>query len=383
MDTLDNLFVPGDHAAFVSMVRENLERGAATKRQLSSKEYIQLARECWNECPTDAVYAMKMLIDPLVRPEFLEEVPEKWANSRDLFCELIAAIDSNGELLNAPPEYIPPLHPNVLLAVIPAGSPTAGTSPDPSAPADYMVAFLDVLGFKVLLTTIGLEELIRRYKELIETALRSQSEAFPWSMEIALVRNNPTAGLMWLPIQTSYFSDSLLLWVNYHPQHVAPFFDRCAKVFCKALEIGLPIRGAISIGNAVLDKSNGIYLGQPLVEVAELEKHSNWVGVSLGASWKSQNLRPPIPPDRVFVFEPPLTEQGRQNFSGLVLDWPRIWRESRNGTPMQKLSELCEPDLSERTREKYAEAARFVEYSDKNQNWFLPEGSTRITLRDL
>jgi len=383
MDTSDNLFVPGDHAAFVSMVRENLERGAATKRQLSSKEYIQLARECWNECPTDAVYAMKMLIDPLVRPEFLEEVPEKWANSRDLFCELIAVIDSNGELLNAPPGYIPPLHPNVLLAVIPAGSPTAGTSPDPSAPADYMVAFLDVLGFKALVTTIGLEELIRRYKELIETALRSQSEAFPWSVEIALVRNNPTAGLMWLPIQTSYFSDSLLLWVNYHPQHVAPFFDRCAKVFCKALEIGLPIRGAISIGNAVLDKSNGIYLGQPLVEVAELEKHSNWVGVSLGASWKSQNLRPPIPPDRVFVFEPPLTEQGRQNFSGLVLDWPRIWRESRNGTPMQKLSELCEPDLSERTREKYAEAARFVEYSDKNQNWFLPEGATRIILRDL
>jgi hypothetical protein len=324
-----------------------------------------------------------MLVDPLVQPELLSELPPEWHTATEPFCELIAAIDSNGDLVNAPPDYVRPSYPGVLLGVIPAGSPSGGEVPDPEKPGEYLVGFLDVLGFEVLLNQLGLDEMGRRYNELLESALRPHSEARPWSGEIAIVRGEPLPGLMWLPIQTAYFSDSLLLWVSYHPRHVPFFLDRCARVFCQALALGIPIRGAVSIGKAILDKDKGIYLGTPLIEAVRLESKSNWVGVSLGASWKSEDRRVPVTPDRVFIYQPPLKDGGLSLFSGLVLDWPRVWRESRQDSAVDYLERLCRPTLSPELKDRYTAAMKFVEYSEANQNWFLPPGAKRLTPRDL
>jgi hypothetical protein len=271
----------------------------------------------------------------------------------------------------------------VLRAVIPAGSPSGGRVPNPEEPAEYIVAFLDVLGFEALLNELGLDEMARRYNKLLDTALWPHSEARPWSQEIALVQGEPVPGLMWLPIQTAYFSDSLLLWVSYHPNHVPFFLDRCAKVFCQALLLGIPIRGAVSIGKAILDKGKGIYLGIPLIEAVRLESKSNWIGVALGTSWKCEKERVPVPPDRVFLYQPPFKNGGLSLFSGLVLDWPRVWRESRQDSAIDYLGRLCRPVLPQELKDRYAAAVRFVEHSETNQNWFLPPGAKRLTPRDL
>lgn len=325
----------------------------------------------------------RSLVDPLVQPELISELPSEWQSSTEPFRELIAAIDSNGDLINALADYVPPSYPGVLLAVIPAGSPSGGIVPDPEKPAEYIIGFLDVLGFEALLNELGLDEMGRRYKKLLDTALRPQSEAKPWSAEIAMVQGEPIPGLMWLPIQTAYFSDSLLLWVNYHPSHVPFFLDRCAKVFCEALALDIPIRGAVSIGTAIMDNDNGIYLGTPLIEAVRLENKLNWIGVALGDSWKTDTRRIPVPPDRVFIYEPPLKDGGSMLFSGLVLDWPRAWRESRQDSAIDYLGHLCRPELPQALKDRYSAAVTFFEYSEANQNWFLPPGAKRLTPRDV
>jgi hypothetical protein len=264
-----------------------------------------------------------------------------------------------------------------------AGSPSGGTVPDPSKPAQYLVGFLDVLGFEALLERIGLEELMSRYEKLLRVALLPQSETRPWSLALADVRGELKAGLMWLPIQTAYFSDSLLLWVHYHPGHIAEFLHRCARVFCEAIALGLPVRGALSVGKALLDKNRGIYLGRPLIEAVRLEGQSDWIGVALGASFKSESLHIPVPPDGIFEYRPPLKEKGLSLFSDLVLDWPRVWRDSRTDSAADHLTKLAN-GLTNNVREKYSAAAlQFWEYSLTNKDWFLPPGCTRITPKNV
>jgi hypothetical protein len=380
MSGVDELFSSDDEPAFITWVTQHLEKGAATRRGMTPRQYVDLARGRWGMCEADKVYALKLFIDPLTQPELAAEVPSQWTADGLPFCELVARIDSKGDLVDAPPGYAPPA--GVMLAHIVAGSPTGGEVPDPAVPGEYLIAFLDVLGFEALLQRIGLDELARRYEELLKTALKPHSEERPWSLSLALVAGEPTPGLMWLPIQTAYFSDSLLLWVAYHPGHVHEFLDRCSRVFCAALAQGLPVRGAIAVGRALLDKERGIFLGEPLIEAVRLESKLNWIGIALGTSWKSETQRIPVPPDKVFLYQPPLKEGGASLFGDLVLDWPRAWRESHQDSAADHLRALADPRLPEELRERYAAAIRFWDYSEANRDWFVPPGAVVMTARN-
>jgi len=383
MESTDSLFEPDDDENFVWFVKNHLKKGAASVRGITEAEYLATCRERWDGCAADRVYAIKFLVDPLVQPDLVAELPDEFIQPGEPFCTLVARIGSRGELIDAPEDYTPPSYPCVHLAHIVSGSPSGGVVPDPHAPTEYLIAFLDVLGFEALLNRIGLEALTLRYQQLLSVALSPQSESRPWSRAQAIVNGEPTPTLMWLPIQTAYFSDSLLLWVPYHPGHVEEFLNRCSRVFCDALAHGLPIRGAISAGQATLDKERGIYLGLPLIEAVRLESKSNWVGVSLAASWKSETLRIPVPPDTVFLYNPPLKDGGNALFSGLVLDWPRAWRESREDSALPYLADLCLPDLLPDLKARYDAASTFWLHSEKNRDWCLPPGWTRETVRSV
>ena len=372
MDSDTLRFRPEDDSAFVRMVTEKLSLGAAAKRRLSEQDYIRLAREKWASCNTDEVYAIKLLIDPLVEPQYADE------SSEEIFCVLVARIAPDGELIDAPPGYQPPSFPGVRLSHIVAGSPSGGRVPDPAEPAEYLLAYFDVLGFEALLNRIGLHELNRLYSQLLDTALTPYSEARPWSRALSMVQGDLAPALMWLPIETAYFSDSILLWVPYHPGHVHEFLHRCSRVFCEALGLGLPIRGTVTAGKAVLNKKKSTFLGQPLVEAARFEPKLNWIGVALGASIKSEELKIPFPPDMVLLYTPPMKPGGEQLFSDLVLDWPRVWRETRHDSAIDHLQSLCTSDLSPEIQKRYRGAIAFFNHSEANQNWFLPPGGKII-----
>ena len=270
MNAWEALFVDEDDEAFRLIVGKLLSLSASDRRRVSPDEYVSMAREKWHTCKKDSVYAVKLLFDPLVQPQFQTE------SETELFCVLVARVGQQGQLIDAPEGYEPPNYPDVRLSHIVAGSPSGGEESDPSRPTDYLIAFLDVLGFEALLLRVGLEEVNERYGQLLEQALRPESEERPWAKAASIVQNEIVPALMWLPIHTAYFSDSLVLWVQFHPGHVQEFLYRCSRVFCKALELGIPLRGAITVGPAIFHKERSVYLGFPLIEAARLESKLDW-----------------------------------------------------------------------------------------------------------
>jgi hypothetical protein len=75
----------------------------------------------------------------------------------------------------------------------------------------------------------------------------------------------------------AYFSDTILLWCPLVPAFAAIFVERCADMIGEALSMGIPLRGAVTLGDAVLDEKTSTYIGKPIVEAAMLEKGQDWI----------------------------------------------------------------------------------------------------------
>lgn len=224
----------------------------------------------------------------------------------------------------------------------------------------YFVALFDVLGFEERLGTLGLSEMLTRYEALIDVVnYRKEqtrhvfetlgfSEAPYWTSEGDV--------FIFSEVHGAYASDSILLWANrtwpeargatdeaiqssiaqpadgwkYHPIPFDNFLDVCNEIMCRSLEIGLPLRGAITIGEAVLDQERGIFLGQPIVEAARLEAGQRLIGTSLCSSTAVQK----IPPRFTIQFDKYIKNEYRNRLDGSMLDWPRHWRRTRKTNPL-------------------------------------------------
>lgn len=150
-------------------------------------------------------------------------------------------------------------------------------------PHGYYVALFDILGFEKRLAILGLQEMLARYEALIEVVTYREEqikrvfgdfgfeEAPYWSAEGDVMIFTKTQG--------AYASDSILIWGSrtwpevrsisvdemsshshsledgwkYHPIPCDNFLDVCNDLMCRGLEVGLPLRGAVAVGNAVLD----------------------------------------------------------------------------------------------------------------------------------
>jgi hypothetical protein len=73
-------------------------------------------------------------------------------------------------------------------------------------------------------------------------------------------------------------------------------------------------------------------------------------------------------------FEPPVKVGKYDLLSGLVLDWPRHWRDFCDGFAVEKLQELRAEGFSK----YYDSAIDFVQYSEMNAMWFVPELEAQI-----
>jgi len=103
----------------------------------------------------------------------------------------------------------------------------------------YLLAYFDILGFKSKLKREKLETVHMLYLRLIEEAVKPQQAE--WSKNVALTSDGDLVpALMWAPIEVAYASDSLLLYVHYHPSFVEEFLRRSALLFCLALRAHVP-----------------------------------------------------------------------------------------------------------------------------------------------
>jgi len=280
-------------------------------------------------------------------------------------------IRPDGSLVGASPDYdkrpTSPKGRRGLAVALESDIPTK--EPDEPQVSSHFICLFDVLGFSDRLRVDGIAAVQALYDRLIKVALKAHVATNLWTPFLQPIGHRAfSPGLFWLPLRFAYFSDSILLWAPCHPELLSPFLDRCMNVFCEALDLGIPLRGAIAAGDLILHRKASYYLGLPLVEAVKLEMAQNWLGVVLGVSVRSERLQLPFSPLQVILRDAPVKAGNRDLLSGLVLDWPRRWRELHPGQSAQlKIEAIRAPEFGQ----YYDNAIEFVRYSDANPNWFM------------
>ncbi len=222
--------------------------------------------------------------------------------------------------------------------------------PPPPASTLVFVAILDLLGFKATLCDDsgvsrprGLEELYETYFKLL------------WAKDLSTRINNFELGQdknirhVSGRINNVVASDTVLLWAS--DDEAEYFVDVVAELVNFALTIDIPLRGAISYGNCIIEKGKNIFLGLPIVEALEAEKIQEWIGIAV--LQKAVDKIPNHP--RVVEYCVPV-KPDTSNLNHALL-WH--WAENTPNAPEIRLKRLMNM-ASEKDKLKYENALAFV-----------------------
>ena len=120
-----------------------------------------------------------------------------------------------------------------------------------------------------------------------------------------------------------------------------PSFTHCvAEAICFGLETELPLRGGDCRGRGDTDEGGGVFLGEPLVEVARTERSQQWIGASFGPSFMKPGFNDGFYLDTILPYKSHYKDISGEYSTGMTVDWPRRWRESRKSDPRPILRDL-------------------------------------------
>lgn len=269
-------------------------------------------------------------------------------------------------------------------------------------PHGYYVALFDVLGFEKRLGHLGLKEMLARYEALIDVVHYREEQVKrvfgDFGFEEAPYWLNDGDVFLFTKTQGAYASDSILIWANrtwpdargmcpeelkthpsspedrwkYQPVPCDNFLDVCNDLMCRGLEVGLPLRGAIAVGDAILDPERHIYLGQPIVDAARFESGQTMISASFCKSAVNQTI-----PNRFSLqFERHIKDNFRELWGGAMLDWPRHWRNTRKASLNDAIQSLdTDPNFSHYYKNTLELIAHSKQYAGKFES--LEETSIR------
>ncbi|MCF7220680.1 hypothetical protein [Marilutibacter chinensis] len=274
---------------------------------------------------------------------------------------------------------------------------------------EYTVAFFDILGFKRTSERLGLAEVERRYRALIEVVDRFNAnsaslfgllnfeESAYWTEDGDIFILNRIDG--------AYASDSIVVWTSrWWPEsreldprtrarlardpetgwlHTTVPCDNllsvCNELVCRSIEVGLPFRGALAMGPALLDSARTLFLGPPLIQAATLEREQALIGASLCASFMQQSI-----PERFALgFDRHLKPGLARDFGGQVLDWPRHWRLTRGSDLRSRIQVLSRDTGSAEVH--YRNTLDLIDLSERQERRrqpSAPAGSRGPSLRE-
>lgn len=275
----------------------------------------------------------------------------------------------------------------------------------------YSVALFDILGFSKLVSSKGNQVVLDLYNKLLDildkqrthndgtTGFASSVVPVPvtkdWKQNIMMAEANGF-------INACHFSDTFLIYVNYELSHdgfvlatpfnepyplllgevgtayypvlyqkhniYLSFLQTCMEFFCQAIVSGIPLRGCISTGLAVMDHTKSIYIGKPIVEAARGEPAQNSLGIAFGNSFNNSH------PVYNKYFIPYLNHlkpnDDRTKFlSPMMLDWARYWRESPDFKGYNLFECINKMNTDEKCSSYYDNAIKFFEFSKIHKNW--------------
>jgi hypothetical protein len=229
---------------------------------------------------------------------------------------------------------------------------------------DTLICLLDVLGFENLFIELGLDTIEEKYKELISVADEQ-------NIEFAIARgfNGEMVGLS-PSIKSSYFSDTIIFWCKYDVYRREVLFSCMQELLCKSIEIGLPLRGSISVGQVRIDKERGVYLGQPIISAARAETAQKWIGITLSRTFNNEPYCYGFKLDNVLQYDKHLKKGSEDKVIPLVIDFPRHWRLKRSIPIIEQIQKL---DRNKDYSDYYNNTIDFAKYSEEKHDWWTKE----------
>lgn len=196
------------------------------------------------------------------------------------------------------------------------------------------VAFCDVIGFKKIIMTEKLLDVVNRYNSLIEDAKRIAE-----SVSIPNLNHFHEYNLSY-----TIFSDSIFAWSDSFSNQVDDiwkydnsFLHMVSILFGLGLQYNLPFRIGIAYGECIINPEKNIFLGIPLIEAYETEGEQEWIGIACHQSCLnspiSQNLcfttTEGISCGAIIPYNVPYKPKSIRS-SKYTLDWPK-WINNSEG----------------------------------------------------
>lgn len=176
------------------------------------------------------------------------------------------------------------------------------------------------------------------------------------------------------PMKHAFFSDTFIVWVEYEDffgMSLRGFYEKCMDIFVEAIKRGIPLRGAISRGTAIMDEERKLYLGKPIVEAARAEAAQNWMGIALTRSCQEASISEAwlLLPYTEHIKEAYRNKQKSKDvlFTNCVLDWPKYWRNTQDNEVISLIQKMNDDATFS---SYYDNAIRFVNYSKENDDFW-------------
>lgn len=122
--------------------------------------------------------------------------------------------------------------------------------------------------------------------------------------------------------------------------------EKCCIAFCEALKRGIPLRGTISVGAAIMDEEKRIFLGKPLAETAKAEPNQRWLGIAIGKSIVDSIIHfHPMNMEYLLPFCKHMKYASDPLLSDFVLDWFTYWNKNED-TDVKEIIEFMNTETA-------------------------------------
>jgi len=353
-----------------SLIKGYLADKTYEKRGLTREQYIEKCKAAWARKKYDPEYERKVIVDfsqPVTLNQLfgldglevdfadtalMKPVVHGFEGKTDIECMVMMATPTSNK------------SGETTLAKVAEMFRPANPKPEAESLEQqlYLVALFDVLGFSALVAEKGSEALLTIYQELIAKAVLNTN--YTGFGRIKVGPNRYGVGGFYAPVNYAYFSDTILLWTTNQFTHVAPFLAKCGDLICEALKIGMPLRGSVCFGEAVMHKASQTFLGSAMVEASDIEKNQKWIGATLGVGFMLNELKEAVSEALVVpLFCEHFKSDMKLTFPYLTLDWVSRWRAKANPDIIATL-EAMKAKAPEKNKPYYDNTIAFVKFAE-------------------
>lgn len=148
------------------------------------------------------------------------------------------------------------------------------------------VAFLDILGFKELISSKPLDEVVKQYESMIGST-QAMNKPFQYTKDVPSLFPNHPENEQWC--KRYIFSDSIILIANGDDEiSFLKLIVYARKLLIALISMKLPARGAVSYGELYENPTNNLVIGKSLTDAYLLEQSQDWIGVAISDEAESR-----------------------------------------------------------------------------------------------